>query len=428
MGKRKKPLRWLRLDNAAKIYPAARRRNWSNLFRLSATLAEPVDKDVLQSALDVTVKRFPSLCARLRKGMFWYYLQELDRAPKLSEEYSFPLVPMSREEVSRCAFRVIVYENRIAVEIFHSLTDGNGALVFLKTLTAEYLQQKYHIHIPNTCGILDRTEEPSEEELEDSFQKYAGKLSASRKERTAWHLSGTAEPGGRTHVTCLHFSSTQMLEKAHTYGVTATAYLTAVLMDALQQMQQEAISNQKKRKPIRILIPVNLRKIFPSKTLRNFALYTTPEILPQLGEYSMEEICAAVKHQMGLEINAKQMSMKIAVNVESERPFLIRLMPLFIKNAVMKAVFNTVGEVKSCLTLSNLGAVQIPEEMKPYISRIDFILGVQAAAPQNCGVVSYGDTVYVNFIRNIKEPKLEYHFCQCLRRQGIDVMAESNGI
>ena len=86
MGKRKKPLRWLRLDNAAKIYPAARRRNWSNLFRLSATLAEPVDKEVLQSALDVTAKRFPSLCARLRKGMFWYYLQELDHAPKLSEE------------------------------------------------------------------------------------------------------------------------------------------------------------------------------------------------------------------------------------------------------------------------------------------------------------------------------------------------------
>ena len=428
MGKRNKPLRWLRLDNAAKIYPAARRRNWSNLFRLSATLAEPVDKEVLQSALDVTAKRFPSLCARLRKGMFWYYLQELDHAPKLSEEFSFPLVPMSKEEVGKCAFRVICHENRIALEVFHSLTDGNGALVFLKTLTAEYLQQKYGAAIPNTCGILDRAEEPSEEELEDSFQKYAGKLSADRKERTAWHPSGTIEPNDRCHVTCLRFSSAQLLEKAHTYNVTATAFLTAALMDALQRMQKQAIPNQKKRRPIRILIPVNLRKIFPSKTLRNFALYTTPEILPQLGEYSMEEICTAVKHQMGLDINAKQMSMKIAVNVESERPFIIRLMPLFIKNAVMKAVFNAVGEVKSCLTLSNLGAVSVPEEMRAYVQRIDFILGVQAAAPHNCGVVSYGDTVYINFIRNIQESDLEYYFCQVLQEQGITVTAESNGI
>ena len=129
-------LRWVKLDNAAKIYPAARRRNWSNVFRLSATLKEPVDEAVLQSALDVTARRFPSIAARLRKGIFWYYLQQLPSGPKLSREYSYPLARMNSRETRRCAFRVIAYENRIAVEFFHSLTDGNGALVFLKTLIA----------------------------------------------------------------------------------------------------------------------------------------------------------------------------------------------------------------------------------------------------------------------------------------------------
>ena len=47
---------WLRLDNAAKIYPAALRKNWINVFRLSATRTEPVDPEILRTALDVTIQ------------------------------------------------------------------------------------------------------------------------------------------------------------------------------------------------------------------------------------------------------------------------------------------------------------------------------------------------------------------------------------
>ena len=93
----KSPLRWVRLDNAAKIYPAARRKNWSNVFRQSVTLRDEVDTDVLKAALNVTVKRFPSIAARLRKGAFWYYLQQVESTPEIREEYSYPLTYMSRE-------------------------------------------------------------------------------------------------------------------------------------------------------------------------------------------------------------------------------------------------------------------------------------------------------------------------------------------
>ena len=125
----KRNLLWMRLDNAAKIYPAARNQNWSNTFRLSATLTEDVDTYVLQQALEVTVPRFPSIAARLRRGLFWYYLQQLARVPRIREESSYPLTHMSRDEVRQCAFRVIVWKNRIAVEFFHSLTDGSGGLL-----------------------------------------------------------------------------------------------------------------------------------------------------------------------------------------------------------------------------------------------------------------------------------------------------------
>lgn len=422
----KQSLRWVRLDNAAKIYPAVRRRNWSNVYRQSVTLTEDVDIPVLQAALDVTVKRFPSIAARLRRGAFWYYLQQVPHAPKVRREHSYPLVRMTREEMRQCAFRVVVYGSRIAVEFFHSLTDGTGALIFLKTLTAEYLEQKYGITVPCEHGILDRWEEPKPEELEDSFPKYAAKVAASRKDTNAWHMWGDPQPGGFLHLTCFQVPVQPVLELAHTHGVSLTVFLSAVMMQALINLQREKVPNPKKRKGIKLLIPVNLRRLFPSQTLRNFAMYTIPELDPRLGEYTFDEICQVIRHKMGLEVTAKHMSTVIATNVRDEQNMAVRLIPLPIKNIVMKAIFDAVGEKKSCLSMSNLGAVRLPENMKPYVRRMDFILGVQADAPYNCGVLSYDDTLYINFIRNIRQPELERHFHAVLRDMGIPVTVESN--
>ena len=419
-------LRWMRLDNAAKIYPASRNQNWSNVFRLSATLTEQVDVPVLQSALDVTVRRFPSIAARLRRGAFWYYLQQVSETPRVMEESSYPLTRMSKSEVRKCAIRVIAYDKRIAVEIFHSLTDGNGALIFLKTLVAEYILQKYGVHIPAEDGVLGRLEEPAEEEMEDSFQKYAGNRNASRKGTDAWKPQGTPEPDGFKHVTCLQLPVDQLMAKAKQMGVSLTVFLTAAMMMALQNMQKEKIPNVRRRKPIKIFIPVNLRKLFPSRSLRNFVLYTIPEIDPRMGEYSFEEICAQVKHNLGMYVNAKYMSSMIATNISSERMMIVRVMPLFIKNFVMKLVFLAVGERKSCLTISNLGAVKVPAEMERFVDRFDFVLGVQATAPYNCGVLSYKNTLYINMIRNIRESELEYHLYRVLRDMDIPVTVDSN--
>ena len=420
-------LRWMPLDNAAKIYPAARTENWSNVFRVSMTLKEKIDVPVMQSALDVTVRRFPALATRLRRGVFWYYLQQLDRAPEVRQENAYPLARMSAGETRQCAFRVIVYEKRVAVEFFHSLTDGNGALVFLKTLAAEYLQQKHGIAIPAELGVLGRQEEPSEAEMEDSFQKHAGPVEASRRATDAWKPKGTLEPDGFLHVTCLELPVAEILKKAKAQGVSLTTWLCAAMMVALRNLQLEQEPNPRRHKHIKVLIPVNLRSMFGSESLRNFVLYTTPQIDPRLGDYEFGEICRLVQHQMALEVNPKFMSSLIATNVSSERMVAVKIVPLFLKNLIMKAVFNAVGERKSCLSLSNLGAVKMPEEMAAYVERLDFVLGVQNASPYNCGVLSFGDTLYINFIRNIKEPALEYHFHRALQELGLTATVRSNG-
>ena len=180
------------------------------------------------------------------------------------------------------------------------------------------------------------------------------------------------------------------------------------------------------RNPVKLLIPVNLRTLFGTKTLRNFAMFVIPEIDARLGEYDFDEICKIITHKLGLECNAKHMSRIIAANVGNEQNTIIRLIPLPIKNIVMKAVFNSVGEIKSCLSLSNLGAVRVPDVMAEYIERFDFILGVQATAPYNCGMLSFGDTIYLNFIRNTKDAELERHFWSVLQNLGLSAEVESN--
>ena len=197
-------------------------------------------------------------------------------------------------------------------------------------------------------------------------------------------------------------------------------------MQAILNLQAEQVPHRARRRPVKVLVPVNLRSLFPSRTLRNFALFITPEIDSKLGDYTFEEICSAVHHKMGMENTAKQMSTKIAANVSSEKAPVLKVMPLFIKNAAMKAVFDTVGERKSSLCMSNLGLVKLPEIMQQYIKRMDFIIGVPSASAYNCALLSYGGTTYINIIRSIVEPELEMHFYEVLRSLGIHVKVESN--
>lgn len=419
-------LKWMPIDNVGKIYPANRTANWHNVFRVSMTLTEEVDREVLQAALDVTVRRFPSIAVRLRRGMFWYYLEEIPHAPKIQDEKAHPLVRRPFDDVRHCAFRVIVYRNRIACEFFHSLTDGNGALVFLKTLVAEYLTEKYGVLIPNELGILDRLERPKEEEYADLFPRYKGAVGKARGEADSYRITGTPEDDSFLHVTTFMLKTDELKAHARKMGVTITAFLCAAVTMALIGMQHEDASCLDNEREVKVLLPVDLRRIYGVDTLRNFALYVTPAIDPRLGEYTLAEIADIVQKQMQLGVTEKNMSALIATNMKDEESFINKLAPLFLKNIIMKLFFYLFGERKSSLTLSNLGVVKLPPEMERFVERLDFLLDTQASGPYNATVISYHDTAYMNIVRTIKEPRLERALYRILRDEGIHVKLESN--
>lgn len=417
---------WMLLDNAAKIYPASKRRNWINIYRVSVTFRDEIDKELLKEALSRTIPRFPSIAARLRRGIFWYYLEARKSPPPILEEGPYPFAGISYEEMKSCCFRVVVYGKRLALEFFHVVTDGNGALIFLKTLAATYISLKYKVEIPAKEGVLDIEEEPKPEELEDSFVRYKGKVKNKTKSPNSFHISGTADPEGYETVTRGIVDVEEALAAAKKYNVSLTVFLAAVMIEALMEIQNERQPVQTFRKPVNVLIPVNLRKYFDSTTLRNFVLFVLPGINPAWGNYTFEEIVSQVYHRMGAEITGKHFNTRFAGNVHAEEIAIVKVIPLFIKNIILRIIWDTNGEKKSCLSISNLGNVTLPEEMKPYVEGFDFILGNRATTPNNCGVISYGGKMYINMIRSICEPVLEQRFFTKLRKMGIHVKIESN--
>lgn len=416
---------WMPLDNAALIFPAIRRKNWNNVFRQSITLREEVDPATLQRAVDQLMPRFPSFYLRLRRGAFWYYLEEVSEPPQVQEDYAYPLTYMSRKEMGRCCLRVYYFKNRIAVEFFHVLSDGGGAMVYLKTLVARYLTLRYGVTIPLTDGVLDVSAPPDPEELEDSFQRYAADHPAFCPEAEAYRLPGKRELGRFMHLVTGVVPAEALRTLAQAHGCSVTVLLAAIMGSCVLAIQEERVPRSR-QKPVKITIPVDLRRLFPSRTLRNFALAVNPGVDPRLGTYSLQELCDAFTHQLAAEITPQRMAGRIAQNVTPQRNKLMKAVPIFVKTPVMRAVYNRRGERLGCLNVSNLGVQKLPDAMAPYVKRMEFIIGVQYSYPNNCSVITCGGVTIISMIRNTESAELERRFFSRLVELGVPVTIETN--
>ena len=416
---------WYRLDNAALIFPAVMRKNWNNVFRVSVTLKKTVDPEVLSRAAAELLPRFPAVFVRLRTGFFWYYLETVTEAPAAEEDYAWPLTPMSRRKLKKCCVRILYYQNRIAVEFFHSVTDGTGGMAFLQNLTAAYLRLKEGIAVPAEGNIVDPAEAPKPEETRDCFQLCAAEASVSRAEEDAYRLRGNPEEDFFRHIVTGVVPTETLLERAHEQGTTVTGWLAAVMAEAVLARQKQDPSPGRRRH-IKITVPVNLRKTFGMNTLRNFTLAVNIGFDPRLGEYTHEEICRLMHHQLAAETTRQRMAGRVATNVNLQRSLLLRLVPLPLKTLAMRLVYSLSGESKGCLNISNMGVVTLPEAMAPFVDRFDFIIGVQYSYPNNCSVVSWQGKTYISMIRGIRDSELERLFFSSLVEKGIPVEIESN--
>lgn len=417
---------WYKLDTAGLIFPATKKNDWINVYRISATLTEEIDPILLQKAVNGLMSRFPSFYVALKPGFFWNYLTRCKGDLLVKPDYAYPLTHMSTKEIRTCCMRVFYHQNRIAVEFFHSITDGTGGSIYVRTLIAHYLKLKYGLNIDYNQWILNPDDQPTEDELEDSFFKYSNGYGNSRKEKVAYRLHGTPEFSNGFLTLTTGIVDTDILKAtAKKYNCTITAFLTAAMIQSIIPMQQKEVYKWH-QKPVSISIAANLRKIFPSTTLRNFVLSENIGIDPIQGDYTLEELCKVVGNQLNLKLTKQNMASEIAANVLPQQNPFLRVVPLPIKHFFMNMVYSAHGEKHHCTNISNLGQLQLSEQLLPFVERMEFIIGVQRSYPNNCSVVSVGNTTCINMIRSIKESELERRFFSSLVQLGIPVSIESN--
>lgn len=419
---------WYKLDLSAIVYPTLQRKDFSSVYRLSVLLKEEINPQVLQQAVDMTLPRFPTYKAAIRKGLFWRYLEPNNRpGPFVQEDVQNPCQPMYFKANNRYLIRFYYYGNRIALEAHHSLGDGTGCMCVLMTVVATYLRLLGHEEIQNGGFVMDINEEPDKEELEDAYMKYANaKVCPPRPGEKTYRVRGTREPFYTLNIIDGIMSVSEVMAVSKKYHATITEYFNAVLLYALLQKQED--EKHYKLRPVRVAMPVNLRRFFPSKTLRNFISMIYPGIDPRLGDYSFEEIVVQVHNYMRYYVNEKFLRGDITTNAATQRNPFIRVVPLFIKDFVVKKFYAKVQDQNSSAGLTNMGALRLPEGMEPYIERFDICMGQPFSNRTNCAIVSFGDVLTINFASSIVETDVERYFFRKLVQDGIHVKIESNRI
>lgn len=413
--------KWYRLDNAGKIFPSVSNARRSNLFRLSITLTEEINPVVLQEALNVTIERFATFNVKLKRGLFWYYLEENKECPVIVQENPFLLEQMTYRESKGFLFRISYYHKRISLEVFHALSDGYGGMQFLKSVTYNYLLLLGKA-IDSESMILADIETVREEDQDSFVKNYDKTIKADRKEQKASHFKGTFYDNNWVSLISGTVSEAELKVLCDQYDCSHTQLIIACLITSVYKCQHLL---DKKDYPFQVFVPVNLRRFFPSITLRNFSLYVRTQFNLK-EEMAFPDIIAKVKDDLLSELQKDKLHARIVANVKWERIFFMRIIPLFVKQIGFKIGYNILGESATSFSLSNLGRVDIPASMKEYITAIDFTNGAGYSSPANMGVIGYNGKINMTFASKIIERDLQKEFFRTLASLGLNVIIEAN--
>jgi NRPS condensation-like uncharacterized protein len=414
---------WHKLDNAAKLFPSVYKDTNTSIFRISAVLKQDIDPKLLQKALDIVIKRFPTLTVRMRRGIFWYYLEDTNSRLLVKKEKEYPCAPMRWSLHDHFLIKVLYYKKRISIEVYHVLADALGAMEFLKTLIYQYLKMQ-GISIDSQGLLMLPESKPDPAEMEDSFKKYYKPLGLNiSPEPKAFLIGGTPFEDFGNNIIQGVISVEQLKPICKKKGVTMTEYLSALLAYAIyREMAQYQIDPR----PICIGIPVNLRNIFPSKTLRNFFVLVLINIKITRG-MDFDDILEQIKFYLKQKTTEEYLNSLLSRYGKMENMLIARFMPLFIKDFFINWGSMAFGETHKTATLSNIGNIKLPSDMAPHIDWMDMVLYPTTVSPINCGICSVGDRLTISFARTIIETKVIRHFFYHLaNKDGLDVEIYSN--
>lgn len=401
----------------------------TSVFRITASLKKPVKFSAIKEAVEITSMRFPYFSVSLGSGLFWHYLEYNHQLPRIQTEEKIPCTAFAAKRKNEPLYRILVKENRISVEFIHILTDGGGALEYLKSLLFTYFRLTGNI-INSTEGIILPESAIAAGEMEDGYNRFFRKKTPPPGKLTkAWHLPFSLDTKPRLKIIRTEIGLDKLFELARRYNVTITEYLVSVYLYSLQKIFLEEKEKEKKGKRgvLRVEVPVNMRKKLPSITMRNFSLFVLPEIDLRLGVYSFEEILKIVNYQLQTGADIKQIGRFLSQNVGHEKSLFVRVLPLFIKSMAISAVYRKLGSNQCSGIMTNLGVIKIPEEMENLIDSFEVV-----PTPPNthvkisCAMVTFRNKLHLAFGNISRSTRFEMHFLKHLTESGIPVRIMKN--
>lgn len=422
-----KKLLWFRLDNSAKMYPLISTRFTQSLFRVSIYLKENVDPEILQEALKQIMPYYPSFNVRLRKGLFWNFLEENTKHPLIFKDDGIVLKKINDKKNNNFMFKVLYYNSRISIEYFHAMTDGLGGSEFLKALTLRYFLIKEN----NISAFKQIFDENHSHETEDSFLKNYKKKNLKEfihgmkyvKGEKAHQLTGNFYdlPGYAIYEGILN--SKQLLAKAREKGITITTYVGAYFLLSCYKNRNK----NKKFKPMTIFIPINLRGYFKSKTIRNFVSFTRAGIREKTkDELTFEDFAAAIDKDLKNDLSYDILQDRLSNMVYIEKMPIMRIVPLPVKALIFKISKLFAHTAMHTAILSNLGNIKTNEVITPKIDGISMNINLTKVMPISIGMASAAGKARITFSSILKENDIIKDFFRFLADDGLDVNIQCN--
>ncbi len=412
--------KWYELDNAAKIVPSTTVGADTRVFRITCELKEEVQPDILQRALDKSIREFPHFQCVLKQGLFWYYLEASSRQAKVFEECLPPCHEIYKKGRKELLYRLFYYKKRINLEMFHVLSDGTGAFIFLKSIVSNYLVERYHLD-PG-----EKLEDPSSvrEKEGDAFshfytEKQKKNWLREKLPEKAYRLKGEKDENLQNRLLEGTVSVKKLLDKAHEYNATIAVLVTAVYIEAI--MQEMTVRDRKS--PVVISVPVNLRNYFPSHTTRNF--FGVINVPFYYKEYDgglagiVENVRKSFKEMLSEEQVFKTMNSYAAL----EHNRAVKIVPLTLKDLGIRGISSLMQRGVTS-TVSNVGKVTMPEIMVPYIEKFSSFMSTNSV--QMC-ISSFQDVLTFGVTTAFTDNTMIMHFFRRLVDLGIPVELATTG-
>lgn len=418
--------RWFRLDNSGTVYPLTMTHATQSLFRLGVVLKQNIDGDALQSALAKILDRYPTFKVEIRSGVFRHFLDENTEPPVVSLEHGELLKKIDPRATNGYPFRVTYYNNKIFIDFNHAICDGNGGMEFLKSLIFQYLLEKGE-DVHNDGSLRDTTSFFKPSEGEDSFLKYYKKFNLAEsikkmRGRVVQGLKGKKfkkEGHGLIQGT---LDVKELLKVAKQYGCSLTAFLSAVYLLAIVRSGY----NGGGKKDLALLIPVDLRKFFPSEALNNFVVFTRCYLNPNTTPHTLEDFANVMSKELKEGLDKEELQTKLSAVSLLDKKVFIKALPLPFKVFVTKVGKFFGSAITMTGILSNLGLVSMPPSTHKFIEKFMFNLNCSSTTPSNMAVVSFNDKIVISITRQLVSTEIERLFFTMLSSLGLKVDIVSN--